>query len=202
MPGLMGNDANQLVRRFGAHQRTNMKEHVAPIDDKGVETAVTYQMNANILLAQARHFEDGAGIDAHKIFDFRIPDQSGGIGRRGRCGEKREREKRRHRTSQHLARLFRSPAIHSGDVVNHHFGENAFFSKINCLYGQREDCRYCSTRETCKHLINELHDLSASRSVPPEINNRPHAPVGIEGPPVADEVTIIELYSDKYMVFA
>ena len=89
MPGLMGDDANHLVGRIGAHQRSNMKEYVAPIHHKSIEGALPYQMNANILPAHPRCLENGAGIDAQQAFDFRIPNQTGISGRRG-CGNEGE----------------------------------------------------------------------------------------------------------------
>ena len=80
MAAFMRDDADDLVRRVGLHQRAGMHEHVVPIHHEGVEGAVVDDMDLDILRAEAGGAEDGLGVVADERFGLRVADDACGVG--------------------------------------------------------------------------------------------------------------------------
>ncbi len=77
----MGDNADNLVRRFRLHQRSHMEKHVSAIDDESVVAGCTDQMDLDVLLAESGDLENGSRIVAQKALDLRVANKaSGGIG--------------------------------------------------------------------------------------------------------------------------
>jgi hypothetical protein len=73
--GLVGDHADHLVRRIGAHQQPGVDEHVHAGGDEGVDLVVLDQMHLDRLGIQSGHAEQRIGIGADRILDFRVADQ-------------------------------------------------------------------------------------------------------------------------------
>ena len=101
VPGLVGDDANQLVRRLGLGDRAGIDEHVLSTDDERVERSVVNQVNLDIVARYVRRLEDRASVFRDESLGFRIaneasmgarlPGLNGGESERGeRCGRPRK----------------------------------------------------------------------------------------------------------------
>jgi hypothetical protein len=91
VPGLVRQDANDLVRRARIEQRPGIHEDAPAVHHKGVKAALIDDDDAHVLLREARRLEDGRQIFTQELLDLGVADDrqfssphrlgAGGIGR-------------------------------------------------------------------------------------------------------------------------
>src|SRR5262245_12772535 len=87
MAALMRDHADDLIGCLRIHYGTGMNEHVVPVDDKGIESAVIDDVNVDRLAAQSGGVEDRLDIVLDKPFGLGIADHASGVGG-GRADER------------------------------------------------------------------------------------------------------------------
>ena len=72
MAAFMGQNADDLIGRFGIHQGADIDENLLAIGDKSIEGAIADQKNARGGGIDIGGTENRRGIFAHQLFDFCI----------------------------------------------------------------------------------------------------------------------------------
>ena len=93
MAGLVGEHADDLVRRLGVHQRAGVHEDAAAVHDEGVERLVVDQRDLDVLLRETCGVQDRLRVVAHQLLDLGVADQRNAARQARRLGGNR----RRHR---------------------------------------------------------------------------------------------------------
>jgi hypothetical protein len=74
--GLMGEHADELVRRFRLHDRADMEEHVLAVDDEGVEALVGDDVDIHVLAGDSGRAEDRLRVIGDQVLDLAVADEA------------------------------------------------------------------------------------------------------------------------------
>jgi hypothetical protein len=94
---LMGEHADDLVRRFRLHQRAGIDENAAAVGDEGVEAAVVDDDDLDVLFGKSGRLQDRLHVFAQQLLDLGIADDRRAAGtallrrRRRMRGDERNR---------------------------------------------------------------------------------------------------------------
>ncbi len=100
MAGLVGQHADDLVRRLRLHQRAGIDEDAPPVHHEGVEGALVDDDDLDVLLRQSGGAQDRLGIVAQQLLDLGVADD-------------RHAARRRLRVAPACLRVATAPAVTS-----------------------------------------------------------------------------------------
>ena len=79
MAGLVGQHADQLVRRLRLHQRAVIDEDAAAVGDKSVEGGIVDDDHLDVLLFHARGAQDRPGVVAQQLLRLGVAQHRGAL---------------------------------------------------------------------------------------------------------------------------
>jgi len=71
----MGQNTNDLIRRFCSRQESRVNEQALAAGDEGVDLVIVDDVNPHRRRVQTRRFENGLRVEPQQTFDFRIANQ-------------------------------------------------------------------------------------------------------------------------------
>ena len=77
MAGLMGENADHLIRRLGLGQKPGMDEDALAAGDEGVDARIVDQIDVHRAGIETGRLEDRLGIEPHQAFDLGVADERG-----------------------------------------------------------------------------------------------------------------------------